>query len=708
LPAVLPFFCLFCLLSSSLSLLKLDHPETSRLFAASGSLILIALYCIFQLTPLPPSWLQKISPGTWQAYNETIWVLQPGVWMPSSIDFEKTLLAGLFVVSVGGLCLAVIQLAQNSRHLQELLHAIAFSVLVWSLIAIVVAILLVTQPFRIIDHDSWVSLLHTQCLFWSVVFLPIVIAGYSATRSNLSKRPFRLQFRAYLKAPVDHLHVIHVFAIALVIFSVLIALSPLYLIASLSGWLLLASIRQVLATNRNERKLYLSTSFAVISISGLIAFGRLLNVYAWSFQQSPVASIAIPPRWQFSWLGCGLGAQHDILIREVNPAGAADGYNGLNGLFSLWLGLGACGVSLSLLTCVALIIYGNRYRSMNTGRLTTKIYAGGLSSLILVVVLAVTDKHIAWPSVIAGAFLAAAIAAGAKASRHWTYDYSSEATKREMWAPRTIASVLLLVLTAGSLYLGTLAVTSFYQANVKVSVQPGHEVNLGETLVERAGFLNKWVPLNTSLKMAFGYRLLSLGLGSDALRMFSDTLLLKPLSPETLVAAVVTSAELGHDEQALKLLQSKAVERYRGGPHLENLVARALKTPESVVTKEFMTMAFSNDPRNSSRYLNLMLLAGYDLKDLRSHLPLRSEAIMAYGDILLESGEIDAAEIAYIEAVSLNSEEHSNVMTFIRVAEYFADSGKYSNALVVVRAGLDVFPDDSKLHQMAAELAARN
>ncbi|MCK4509092.1 MAG: hypothetical protein KAU27_11145 [Desulfuromonadales bacterium] len=210
------------------------------------------------------------------------------------------------------------------------------------------------------------------------------------------------------------------------------------------------------------------------------------------------------------------------------------------------------------------------------------------------------------------------------------------------------------------------------------------------------------------MKMTLGYKFLDLGRGLEANRMFNKALLIRPLFPDGVVAAVVSSLESGQESLSLQLLQSNSVERYRGDEQLEYLVARVLNSPESAVIREFLTLTFESDPINSSRYLNLMLLSGYDLHDLRNYLPLRSETIKAYGDILLADGDRDSAEIAYIEAISLSSRDNSNVTTFIHVAEYFMSAEKLSKALVVVLSGLELFPDNSKLHSMVAELTARN
>ncbi len=47
--------------------------------------LLLCLYVLIQLTPLPPSLLKILSPPTWSAYSETVWVFSPYQWMPLAV-----------------------------------------------------------------------------------------------------------------------------------------------------------------------------------------------------------------------------------------------------------------------------------------------------------------------------------------------------------------------------------------------------------------------------------------------------------------------------------------------------------------------------------------------------------------------------------------------------------------------------------------------
>ena len=76
------------------------------ILSLSLSFLLIAIYLVFQIIPQPPSLLRLFVPETWQAYQETIWVLSPSLWMPISVNMEATLYACFHICALWAFCLA--------------------------------------------------------------------------------------------------------------------------------------------------------------------------------------------------------------------------------------------------------------------------------------------------------------------------------------------------------------------------------------------------------------------------------------------------------------------------------------------------------------------------------------------------------------------------------------------------------------------------
>ena len=59
---------------------------------------LLGGFMALQTIPVPPGWLEVISPATFQRYEMTVWLLQPDAWMPLSVNLERTVSA-LFYLS---------------------------------------------------------------------------------------------------------------------------------------------------------------------------------------------------------------------------------------------------------------------------------------------------------------------------------------------------------------------------------------------------------------------------------------------------------------------------------------------------------------------------------------------------------------------------------------------------------------------------------
>jgi tetratricopeptide (TPR) repeat protein len=329
------------------------------------------------------------------------------------------------------------------------------------------------------------------------------------------------------------------------------------------------------------------------------------------------------------------------------------------------------------------------------------MYAGSLSSLIIIICLGWVDAGLNWEALLAGVFITASLATGARACQPWTFEHGKLRVEEGTWLTWSLTVVTLSLFLVGSLYLGASYWTRFSLAQE----QPERKYDSNEAFVAKSMATSQWLPFNSALKLDLGLRYLDLGKLPEAYRMFSEAVSLRPLSSEALVAAVTAAAELGHESLSLKLMESESIGGFLGGRRLEHLVARILKQPQSDLTRKFLDLAFASDPSNSSRYLNLMILSGYSLETLRNHLPPRAETIMAYGDMLLAYGEKTSAEIAYIEAVYLNSKENRNVAVYMHVIDYFARDGQLSKAMVVALEGLDRLPNNPELDNMVAELS---
>ena len=102
-PAAMALVQAFCWLG--LVWISVEVALGKRTFYRPPGLLPLALFGLFmllQMIPLPPGLLSLISPATAERYSETVWLLQPGAWMPLTVNLQRTLEAFFFFTA----CLA--------------------------------------------------------------------------------------------------------------------------------------------------------------------------------------------------------------------------------------------------------------------------------------------------------------------------------------------------------------------------------------------------------------------------------------------------------------------------------------------------------------------------------------------------------------------------------------------------------------------------
>ena len=190
-----------------------------------------------------------------------------------------------------------------------------------------------------------------------------------------------------------------------------------------------------------------------------------------------------------------------------------------------------------------------------------------------------------------------------------------------------------------------------------------------------------------------------------SLRYFHTTLLLDPLDIRYLHDAGIFLSGLGRKEGAERLLRV-AVEYDRRNP-LTHFNYASWLFQEEMTEKglEVLRSAMETDPNISDDCLALMVWFGLNEQQMHEALPSLVLPHLKFADFMLSQGNNEKAESSYLEALRYASNEESVQKThFLTVYRFFYSKKEYEKALPVIQQSLDYFPDDARLHRIAASL----
>jgi tetratricopeptide (TPR) repeat protein len=211
------------------------------------------------------------------------------------------------------------------------------------------------------------------------------------------------------------------------------------------------------------------------------------------------------------------------------------------------------------------------------------------------------------------------------------------------------------------------------------------------------------------LESAYPYLLADVGLATGeaekTLDRFASAVRLNPLKAEYLQRLGLVFGNLGQGEKAEKLLTA-GVESDGSNPERHKTIAFwLLSEGKKEKGLDHIRKAIYWGPEQTGDFLALMALYGLADEEMKRVLPERSYPLLAFGDYLLGIGKDKAAEENYRAAVDYAlKEEWPSPLPFQQVAVFFSERERYNDALDVVLAGLEVFPENAEFRFAAANL----
>ncbi len=193
-------------------------------------LLLLLLFMLLQLIPLPPGLVKIFAPAVYQAYFPLLELQNSPQWIPLTVNQKATLLEFFRISAYSLFYVLTVQLLSKSEALTKTIKVIAW---LTAGIAFMAIIQKFTSPqdmywLREIPHGSvfgpWVNRNH-YAGFMELVF-PLVFALFFHYRPPFSyQQSFRKRLVAIFSSPTSNVHFFLWFAVILIIASVFVSLS---------------------------------------------------------------------------------------------------------------------------------------------------------------------------------------------------------------------------------------------------------------------------------------------------------------------------------------------------------------------------------------------------------------------------------------------------------------------------------------------------
>jgi tetratricopeptide (TPR) repeat protein len=712
-PILLPVFVLLCLFSGALLLWDKASAQVVSGFYKLSPFVLLAIYVVLQIVPLPPSWIKKLSPVTWYAYQETIWVVQPDAWMPLAVHVNATLFALLLLLSVACFYMVLQYGLGQLWRIQDLLATIMLSAILWSLTSLLLFAADHYLHATIVGWEDQIQSLGSTLSLWGLVLLPVLLANLSVNKeTGQPQLPGVMQLRHRLRLAGKNGRSYLFIAISLVILAAALSNWKLTVVFVLFGcgmysWL----------GNRLRRPLHISR----LSIWAILPFLITLVLFALNGIDTKknldlswlLSDCRVLTPWLWTWFGAGLGAHADIMRCDTWSFDAFGNHISIGTVKELWLGLGVVGAVVFVISIVAVLVQDQGHSNIVVSKVkfSRKIKAGTLAGLCLTILLVTFYDSSSWISGLF--FLVLFVASSTLVECLWQGSLSKNVNQLRRIVPlsflsRSAAVVIfsvLVVMIFTSIGTYVAQETLSYQKSEPVDVQTtaNQSLLLSDAMLYRYSMV---LPYDSSLHLLLSNMLYNKYQIKSAYTHLVRALRHRPLNPEGLVLMATLLATRGEYDHAKRLLASThVVERFTPNLQTERQFSRLLDLENKTVAIELAQLVFKRKSENVGRYLNIMLLNDWNVGDLATMLPSDPEVQLAYGKILLAHGDSSAAEDVFMSAVTKHNENiQISPEVFLQVATYYFDNNQLEKAYYVTDRGVDFFPENKKLILLRDEI----
>ncbi len=684
---------------------------------------LLGVFMALQAIPLPAGLLEIVSPAAYQRYTETVWLLQPDVWMPVSVSLERTLASLFFYLTCVGLYLLATQCLADATQLKKTVRIVTTFAGLYALVAILEAlvsngrILWVLMPWP--DYagkpfGTYVNGNHFAGLM--AMLLPLCFMLYLVDKPAALYGDWKERLIDYCSDPRMGKHLMAGSAALLSATGVFLSLSRGGIISMLGAMLILCLLLLWRKQYRRQALILIGFIVVLFFFVGLFGWEAIFERFARIRNLQGDLSDGRLSYWadclalfkDFPLFGSGFGsfidsyAGYQTLFQSQSVVDHAH-----NDYVELLAEAGLTGLILAAWAALQVLRDSWQAFGRRRSRFACSLYLGALVGICALLLHSVTEfnLHIG-ANALYFAFLAALLVALSATS--------SQGRKRSELPQLKRQNIRLLMPMVVLLLLGSLALNGGgLVAEAKLSAYA--DIKLTEldrperdAALQAAREAMAWAPLSSAHRY-FATRVHSVaGEHDEALQLYGEILQRRPLRSFYLQRAAATATALGQNELAGRLLRSAVafdrVDLRRIKAYAQWLLQQQRQQEAFVEIRRGLELV----PQEAGNFISLMLDFGVPLTAMTGALPERALAWQHYANILVEAGHEPVAEQAFRQAITLApSEALPSYSAHWAYSRYLEKQQRYEEAIGVVMAALELFPEQANLHAAAGSLYER-
>lgn len=683
--------------------------------------MVLLLYGFVQCLPLPPVLLEFLSPAAAEFYRHSVWVLDPGVWMPLSVHAEQTLAQALRFGGYVGFYLVCSHVMSDRGRRDGLIHILAGFLGLYALVSIFQYILPSEKAFWILRawpevtphrFGTYVNGNHYAGLM--EMALPLLLALFLINRPAVAYGTLRERVLDFFDHPRSSPHVFLGFCALLSAASIFLSLSRGGILSTLVS-LTVFSLLLVLRPGERKRAVgmlvFLTAAMLCVGAVGwdpiLSRFERIRTAQGEiADQRLEYWRDSVPLLSDFTLTGTGLGTYAEIYpyYQKVRtyPRIVDHAHNDYIELVS---DAGLAGLGLTGWFWASVLVSSFKAWRRRKGSSAAYLFYAGICGLLAIALHSLTDFNLYIGANGLYLFFIAAliVAAGHTRSGRGQGITDLKVLGRAGTWGCAAAAVLLLAWTLA--WRG-----GQWMAQGRFS--PAALVDLGTVEMTRlpefarlAGEAGALAPLNSYYRFAAGDFAFAANRLDDARSRYAQALRLRPLSGPLLERAAVLESVAGRQETADALL-TNGQRAFTAQPERGRAWAlRLLDTGRRDEALAWVRGVLQQDPAQTRDYLQLSMKHGM-AEAFAAALPEKSEAWRLYAAELGKGqGAQDRMEAAYSEALRLaRQEKEVDRGLYWEALKFYGKAGREDEALETMRQAIERFPREAGFHAQAGNL----
>jgi len=698
---------------ATLTYLLETHHKSKPFLKAPGILPLFLLIAFIwtQLIPLPPSVVQLIAPGIYQAYAPILNIQDTNQWIPLTVNPKSTLLEALRITSYAFFYILTVQLLSHKKLLLKTVKVVAGLATAIAFIAILQKF---TSPdliywFRSAPENAspvgpWVYRNH-YAGFMEMLF-PLVLALFFYYRPNFTRQQtFRSKAVSILSSPSSNIHFFLGFSVILILASIFIGLSRGGIIAA--NFALFFFLILLANKSTNSGKLLPLSIFGCVLLA-VTWFGWdpiLARFNASTTETGIITDTRLP-----LWLNC------TPLIKDFLLSGSGFGtfihvfpqYNTLptliifdhahNDYIELITDGGLIGFLLAAWFVITIFYNGIKKLSIRREPYSILLIIGALTGLFSILIHSFVDFNMHnGANGLYFFFLCGILISAGNTRIHYRNRPTLLKTVPPIWKLTCLTALPLLLLTF-SIQGGILKAKQHYKQASKIYINPQLSKNI---LQDQLLTINKAIHLDPREGLYSSYKgnLLSYLQQNDAtLNNYLKAAQKDPLEGAYLqrIGLLLTPDK---NEQASILM----AEGYQRGLNKEQLVFVLAEwyLQQNNRKKAFIVLRQGAEqfPGIAKQLPQFLLFYKFNREEIIAILPPKTSIWIALGKFLEKAGQIENSEYYRSHALDfLEQEETIKSGFFMQLFRFYKRQKRTDKAIATLHLGIKWLPDYAPFH----------